>query len=87
MSDFIEVGTISRKTLLRNITFGCAGKIDRRRLKEFAEAVRALAAEYGLTCVATSGGGKGGGYGARAAGGTRASKTTRTRGSRARKTP
>ena len=56
MSDFIEVGTISKKTLIRTITFSCAGKIDRRKLDQFQKVLLALLAEYGLKCVSAKGG-------------------------------
>jgi len=51
MSDFIEVGKVSKKTLIRTITFSCVGRIDRRKLEQFQKELTALLAEYGLKCV------------------------------------
>jgi hypothetical protein len=78
MSDFIEVGTVSKKTLIRTITFSCVGKIDRKKLEQFRKELMALLAAYGLKCVAAK---PGGGYGS-----GKASKRPSASKGRARKT-
>jgi hypothetical protein len=90
MSDFIEVGKVSKKTLIRTITFSCVGRIDRRKLEQFQKELTALLAEYGLKCVPAKPGGSYGG-GKDAAGAQPSSrgaglKRARAAGSRGRKT-
>jgi hypothetical protein len=55
MSDFIEVGKISNRTLTRTISFSCAGKINPAKLPKFQKDLLALLARYGLKCVPTYG--------------------------------